>query len=118
MTLTYRTYRIVPTLIAFVLFLLVGSLLVGLFQAKPGTMSPEQEVQAVYFAAHYAYPVPPTMDVSLLRQMLGQLDPVLASIADRVTIVSYSRTTYGFEMQVQHAGLPGRTFLLTNHGVR
>jgi hypothetical protein len=118
MSLAYRTYRVVPTLIAFAVFLLAGSLLVGLFQSKPVAMIPDDEVQAVYFAVHSASPTPAAVDVPALRRMLGQLDPALAAIADRITVLSYTRQQYGFDLQIQHLGRPGRTYLLDSHGIR
>jgi len=118
MNLAYRTYRIVPTLSAVAAFLLAGSLLVGLFQSKPIAMSPEDEVRAAYFAVQYAAPVPSAVDAAGLRQLLGQLDPALASIADRISILAYSRDKYGFEMQVRHLAQPDRTYTLNNYGVR
>ena len=118
MNLTYRTYRIVPTLILAALFLLAGSLLVSRFQSKPTAMGPEEEVRAAYFAVQYATPVPPAVDAAGLRSMLGQLDPALAPIADRITVVSYARVKYGFEMLVRHQAQPDRTYTLNNYGVR
>jgi hypothetical protein len=118
MNLAYRTYRIFPTLIVIVLFLLAGSLLVGRFQSKPAVMGPEDEVRAVYFAVQYATPAPPDVDTAALRQMLGLLDPDLVPIADKITVVSYARSQYGVEMQVRHSGQPDRTFTLNNYGVR
>jgi hypothetical protein len=116
--LSYRTHRMLPTVAAVVLFLLLGSVLVGRLQPGPRAAAPEDEVRAVYFALNFPRALPETLDTETLRRLLGSLDAKFAPVADRITVDSYTADPSGFVLQLRHSGLPGRTFTLTNRGIR
>jgi hypothetical protein len=113
-----RTYRIVPTVCAVVVFLALGSLGVRLFQSKPKAPTPQQEVQAVYYAMAWTEEAPGAFTTSDLRPILAQLDPGLIGIADRVTVVSYVKQKGGWQMEVRHSAQPGKTWTITPYGLR
>ena len=114
----YRTYRILPAGLAVLLFLAIGSMGVRLFQSKPHGMSPQNEVQAVYYALAWSEEAPETLSTPELRPLLARFDEGLAGIADRITVVSYEKYKEGFELVVRHSGRPEKTFTVSPNGVR
>jgi hypothetical protein len=97
-----RTYRLIPAILAVIAFLVVANLLLGWMVPEPPQPTPEDDMWLVYFAVVHAGDPPQELDDSGLRTLLGRLDPALEPLADRVTVRSYTRKKWGFELVASH----------------
>lgn len=111
-----RRYRLLPTVLATVVFLVVANLLVLRSLPAPKVTSPEDGAWLACYALLYDDP-PDSLDDAGLARLLARLDPAAPAIGAGYAVVSYQVGRQGaFALELRHRA-SGTVFRVTQGGV-
>lgn len=112
-----RTWRVIPTVAAAAVFLLIANLLLVavLGGARPEPGDPEHEAWLLYYAVIFPAEPPEALDQKGLRELLEALHPDAEAVADRFEVVGYTRRGRHFELELVHDS--GQRYRITLGGV-